>query len=1289
MNLRSKQNTLAYKVGFGFGLVGLILIGALLFTIIEIGRAKQTISSIDEHQTPSPELNINLLASLDKLIALEYEWLNTKQDSQFQEQQTLWETALLPSIQQLTSLTLTGRNPDITTQLGQLQKSLNNLVQTRGRILQLQQNHDTANAAMVINSEEFPLISGIKTTLRQVLIGQKNQVQSDIQSTQQSINQLLIKDWSFLVIGILLCSILGIILTKSMSRPLINLVEIVRSIAKGKLEQNINIAGATEFEELSKALNEMVNTLQGLAQVTQQMAMGDYSQRVIVKSDDDKLAVAVNQMLDNFNQIVYQANNIAKGDYSLEISPRSDHDLLGISLQNMTRMLRGNKKQHDEENWVKDGSAELTAVISGTSDLPTLCSRAASTITRYLEAGSGVLYLYNKNTKELTLMGSHAYTERNISKNQIALGEGIIGQVALEQKPILLRNIRRQEYVIQTGVTEEPPFMIYAFPLVYEKELIGVMEIASHLPITKLQQRYVEQITPLLSIEIQSAQQQTLTEELLIESKKLAGKLQTQQQELQVTNDELEQQTKTLIASEEALKIKDEQQRAINEKLAERTKELERQKSEIEEKTRTIQAARDALKQKAEELEEASQYKSEFLANMSHELRTPLNSLLILAKLLADNEEGNLTQDQIDSANIMLKSGQDLLTLINDILDLAKVEAGKMEINPGDVRLYDFIENIQRDFTHVAEKRGIALATEYEEGLPEYIFTDDHRVGQIIRNLISNAIKFTEQGEVRFKIMRPKPGARLMNPNLIPDKTIALAVIDTGIGIPEDKQKAVFNSFQQADGTTSRKYGGTGLGLSISTQLANLLGGEISLESAEGKGSIFSLYLPQDFHAPTTVKLPPRDSIIVPHTQVKISEHAPIIEAPTMPAPSVTDDRQSIRPTDKTLLIVEDDLQFTRILLNICRKKGFKCLHSGDAETGLQLATQYHPNGILLDIGLPGMDGLTMLDKLKGDPNTQQIPVHIVSAIDETNAAFKKGAIGYLTKPANREQLESAIQKIEQAYNKNLSDLLIIEPDIESINKMKALLADKEVKISYATSGKDALEKLESQHYDCILLSLNLPDMTGQELVEIYHSKERKEHPAIIIHTANNLSDTEIKQLNSHVDSIIFKGENSSLDNVIKETQNFLHHVETTAPKPVEKATTPAQHPKVIDSQFKDKTVLIVDDDMRNTFALSKTLKSKGVNVIMAANGKTAIETLETHADISLVLMDIMMPVMDGYEAIQKIRQNEKLVNLPIIAVTAKVMKGDKEKCLEIGASDFLAKPIDTDQLVSLLKKWL
>ncbi|HEY8936524.1 MAG TPA: response regulator [Cyclobacteriaceae bacterium] len=732
-----------------------------------------------------------------------------------------------------------------------------------------------------------------------------------------------------------------------------------------------------------------------------------------------------------------------------------------------------------------------------------------------------------------------------------------------------------------------------------------------------------------------------------------AEELQSQQEELKQMNEELEEQAQNLKQQQEELQMTNE--------------ELEEQTLALQEKNKEVEASRIDIEQKTKQLEISSKYKSEFLANMSHELRTPLNSLLILSKDLADNKKGNLNTDQVESAQIINKSGQDLLALINDVLDLSKIEAGKMVVNIGRVSLKEFAANLQRNFKHITDKKGLDFTVTIGEGLPEAVRTDEQRLDQIIKNLMSNAIKFTEKGSIRVSIERED------------ENNISLSVKDTGIGIPAEKQLVIFEAFQQADGSTSRKYGGTGLGLSISRDLVNLLGGKIKLSSKVSEGSSFTIIIPMVL---TDKKFYEADE------PLKKEEYVPqVVEKNKIfiNYPTIKDDREKIEKNDKSVLIIEDDLKFAEILLKQANAKMFKCLSAATGEDGLMLADQYKPDAIILDMELPGMNGRSVLKELKANPATRHIPVHIISMNERSLDSIKEGAIEYLTKPVDKKQLEGAFNRIGDFINRKTKNLLLVEDDENSRKVMKKLIGNGDVKCIEASTGKEAINLFKENHIDCIILDLGLPDINGFSLIHELEKAKKAHIPPIVIYTGRELSKEENYELQKYSESIIIKGVKSE-ERLLDETALFLHRTVSNLPESKQKIITSLYDKESI---FADKKILVVDDDMRNVFALSKVLKERKMQITKAENGIVALDILNQDPKIDLVLMDIMMPEMDGYEAMQKIRAQPRFNKLPIIALTAKAMRDDKQKCIDAGANDYISKPVDIDQLLSLMRIWL
>ncbi len=796
---------------------------------------------------------------------------------------------------------------------------------------------------------------------------------------------------------------------------------------------------------------------------------------------------------------------------------------------------------------------------------------------------------------------------------------------------------------------------------------------------------------------------------LLTQTRKQAVQLEIQQKKLQDSNKVLEEQAKALTISEERLRAKRTELKKINEQLERaaiekeaQTSVLELQKIEIEKKNEELRAAQKSLEKRAEDLGKANEYKSQFLANMSHDLRTPLNSILILSRILADNVEGNLNEKQVEYAGTILSSGTDVLSLINDVLDLSKVEIGRMDVHLQQVFLDDLVTNLERTFQPVAEKNRIFLESSLADGLPSYIRTDQQRLEQILKNLLSNSFKFTFQGGVSLRIGRPGKHVDLSKSGLIQDETIAFSVSDTGIGISEDKQKIVFDAFQQADGSTSRKYGGTGLGLSISRELAKLLGGEIQLESESGSGSTFTLYLPEDYETLACTPGPVQSMEAGADFELKRSSEKVLENQPPQSAtasscsektgvdpPSVTqfvhDDRTCISPDDMSILIIEDDRVFAQIFRDHAREKGFKILVAESGEIGLHFVNLYHPSAIILDVVLPGIDGWSVMTRLKENLETRHIPIYIMSGFDKNLDAMKLGAIGFLEKPANAQRVGQVLEKIKQVISKSVKDLLIVAEDMREKKDIVAIVDNPSVSTTTVSSTVEALNQLQFKSFDCIILDMALSDRPSLELLEAIKRDEPLRAIPVIIYTDKGTANEKDKILKKYADKIIIKGAHSS-EKLFDETTLFLHLPEADLPDGKRKILQQVHDKKKI---LKDKQILMVDDDMRDVFAVSAILEKVVGQVHVGKNGIEALKKLEKHPDMDLVLMDIMMPKMDGYEALSKIRSQARFKHLPIIALTAKAMKGDRAKCLEAGADDYLVKPVDLEKLLAMLRSWL
>jgi len=792
-------------------------------------------------------------------------------------------------------------------------------------------------------------------------------------------------------------------------------------------------------------------------------------------------------------------------------------------------------------------------------------------------------------------------------------------------------------------------------PVLFEDRVKAVIELASLSNFTTSHLAFLEQLTASIGIVLNSIEATMQTEGLLKQSQQLATELQMQQKELQQTN----------------------------EQLAQKAQQLAEQNVEVERKNQEIEQARRALEEKAKELALTSKYKSEFLANMSHELRTPLNSILVLGQQLSDNPDGNLTPKQVEFSRTIHGAGTDLLNLITDILDLSKIESGTVSVEAEEVFFASMLDAVQRPFRHEAENRDLNFEVQTDPHLARSVVTDSKRLQQVLKNLLSNAFKFTEVGGVRLSVSLARSGWTEAHPILSKSASVvAFEVTDTGIGIPSEKQRIIFEAFQQADAGTSRKYGGTGLGLAISRELASLLGGEIQLRSAPGKGSTFTLYLPQTYMGPST------SIAAVPEGRSRSSASPvqfPVAGVTEHSVEKIPDDRDNLQPDDAKLLIVEDDPHYARVLCDLARDKGFKVLVASRGAEALALAQEYHPTAVSLDVFLPDMLGWTILNHLKQDPATRHIPVQMLTLDEDRHHGLARGAFAFVTKPTTPEGLDSALSRIKEYSAPRRKRLLVVEDNLAEQLSIKELLGYDDIDVTVVATGTEAIQTVNQQVFDCVVLDLRLPDISGFDVLERFRDNPSLGDLPVVVFTGKELSLDEDARLHSLARSVVVKGVESP-ERLLDETALFLHRVVADLPVEKQRLLDRLHHS---DDALVGKKVLVVDDDVRNIFALSSVIERRGMTVITAGTGREAIAKLETTPDIAIVLMDIMMPEMDGYETMQVIRQNSSFRRLPIIALTAKAMKGDREKCLEAGASEYLAKPVNTEQLLSSLRMWL
>ncbi len=998
-----------------------------------------------------------------------------------------------------------------------------------------------------------------------------------------------------------------------------------------------------------------------LAATIEQVARGNLE---VDSRGDSGIAASVVVMTATLKDVTRQAKAIARGDYSADIAPRSDRDELGIALQAMTAALRGAHQASTALDWLKSGLARLGESLRGDPGLDNLAAKAINEIATSLDAQVGVLYIA-RDDGTLALRGSYAYSRRKNLSSEFRPGEGLVGQAALEKQQILVRNVPEDYVRVTSGLGEAVPHFICVTPFLFENRVKGVVEIGLLGEPRPEHLEYLNQAMVQLAIAVESAQAQQLQARLLEESQRLTEELQVQQEELRTANEELEEQSQRLRESEARLKVQQEELEVSNKELEEKNGLLERQKREVEQ-------ARRAIAVKADELALASKYKSEFLSNMSHELRTPLNSLLLLAQSLEQNRDGNLSADQVESARVIHSSGSDLLSLINEILDLSKIEAGRMELQLGSVRPEELAEGLRASFAHMAQDKGLALEVTVDADVPAQLSGDGKRIEQVLRNLMSNALKFTESGWVRVHFSRPDAETDLSRSGLDPAASLAIAVSDSGIGIQADKHRLIFEAFQQADGGTSRRFGGTGLGLTISRELTSLMGGEIRLHSVPGHGATFTLYLPLAVVPGTR---PPPVRVPAPMT-------APRVATESQP-PFLADDRDALAAGDQVILVIEDDPRFAAILMDKCHDKGFKCIAAASGEAGLELAARHQPHAVILDIRLPGMDGMAVLSILKEDIRTRHIPVHMVSVETHSTESLRRGAVGHAVKPIDQERLEGVFRRLEQTSARPRR-VLVVEDDATVRARTVAQIADTDVCVDEAASGAAALAALRCEHYDCVVLDLSLPDMEGGALLQTL-AGDGVDLPPVIIHTARDLTSGEERELREHAESIVIKDARSP-ERLLDEVSLFLHRVVHQMPEPKRRIISDLHDG---DALLRGKKVLVVDDDMRTTFALSRLLTERGIEVLKAENGERALRLLDEQPGVDLVLMDIMMPVLDGYQTMQQLRAQERFRRLPIIALTAKAMQEDRLKCIEAGASDYLSKPIDTARLFSMMRVWL
>ena len=972
---------------------------------------------------------------------------------------------------------------------------------------------------------------------------------------------------------------------------------------------------------------------------------------------------------DRINTIKSLAEDIAGGNYEIRINEPSNDELgrLASSLDKMAVALKTAFVKLKENEWLQDGISRLNDTIVGEKDIQTLTSQLIEFVAEYTESQAAVIYLKEGNDS-LKFQSGFAFSPHT-QKQNIQMGEGLAGQSALSGRQMIITDISADDLSINFSTGSLKPKNILAVPIFNALNLEGVIELASVNTYSENILGFLKLATPNIGIAIATAQIRKKQQELLEQTQAQSEELQVQQSELENLNTELEIQTQKIQASEEELKVQQEELMQSNRELEERSRLLEEKNQVIVERNLDIQ-------QKSEQLELSTKYKSEFLANMSHELRTPLNSILLLSRLMSENPE--LDKEQIEYAEVIQSAGQGLLRLIDEILDLSKIEAGKMELEYGSLTIDEIVYDMRSLFEPMMKEKNLELRVNVQPSAPPLISTDKMRLEQILKNLFSNALKFTAKGFIQLKIWQAG------NTPLV-----HFSVKDSGIGIPEDKQQLVFEAFQQADGSTRRRFGGTGLGLSISRELAKLLGGEIKLISEPGEGSEFivivpiskpkSLVIPQsNFNSANT--LPELTKLEYLAEPVKKENYTVSLIPDEIP-----DDRNTLAAGDKIILIIEDDTRFAKALLDYTRKQGFKGIVIVRGDHGLPTALQYQPLAILLDIQLPVKDGWMVMEELKSNPKTRHIPVHIMSSMEMKKESLLKGAIDFINKPVALEQMNQIFSKIQQVLSRHPKKVLIVEENAKHAKALSFFLSNYHINSEISGTVSDGINLLNKKEVDCVILDMGIPDQNGYETLDMVKKSPGMENLPIIVFTGKNLSRAEESRIKKYADSIVVKTAHS-YQRILDEVGLFLHVVEDTKQ---DKALSKQQGLGGLSEVLKDKTVLIADDDVRNIFSLTKALEKHGMNIISAIDGREALKQLEENPIVDIVLMDMMMPEMDGYESTSQIRRNPKFKNLPVLAVTAKAMMGDREKCIRAGASDYISKPVDIDQLTSLLRVWL
>ena len=1297
------------KIRLGFAAIGLIFLANVALIISVFNQINVLNDRVSELRAPTAEYSQRMLNGLNHSLGALRGWLLIGEEHFKEERQEAWNREIEVPLSTLEILSENWTNPDNKVRFQSIKENLKDFRAYQNEIESLSRTSGWARANQILSEKAAPTAKALAILIREMAENQKILLAIDLNESRNILNRGERLLWAAFFLSVSFGFVVAIPITLSITRPLERITDFSNKIAAGDLKQEmIKRDSKDEIGILTYNLNQMVFGLLGtlkekesrnfailyniedpLIEVNEQGIIGTFnpaSVKTFGYPASEMMGKNVNILIPNADPGKYgnyfenhrKTKQVKTGTKSQElVGRRKDGSLFPMDLsvnefkvKNKKRFVgicrditerkqvqdRIEKANRDleKQNWMITHLGEISDRMRGDQDSTELAQNIINCLSENLRAQRGVIYLVEGDV--LKIAAGYGFSKEEELGSDFMIGEGLVGKVVLEKQKIVINNVAKDHIGLASGLGDSQPANIMIVPLMHEGIVMGVVELGFSAPVNDHQEDFIKQAEDGMAIALNSALARVQMKQLLAETQAQAEELTAQKEELEQIQEELQQS---------------------NLSLEKQAQNLSKQKNEIEEKNELV-------KLKIKELETAGRYKSEFLANMSHELRTPLNSLLILSQLLAENKGKNLTDKQVEFAKTIHSSGSDLLDLISDILDLSKVEAGKMEINLEDVSLISLSDSLKRTFSPIAEQKKLELKIELDDGIPDFIWTDVQRVEQIVKNFLSNAFKFTETGGITLRFHTVEPGIQFSREMLNDTNTVGISVTDTGKGIPQDKQDYIFEAFQQEDGTTSRKFGGTGLGLSISKELSKLLAGEIHIKSKEGEGSTFTVYLPETHPSSKEEKGQVGTQKTEPKSQISTSE----------------------APKSKLILIIEDDPHFSKIISATAKENDFDSIVAGDGNLGLELAKKI-PAAIILDVTLPGMDGLEVIQKLQSDTVTQNIPVYIISAHhDKAREALEMGAVDFTEKPVSLERLKGIFEKIISSSGRLENQILIVEDDEDVRESMIGLFSGQDVNILTAETVDEATDLLRKHTVKCMTVDLGLNGKSGFDLLhEIKNDKTLPKVP-VIIYTGESLSVSQEEELAYFSKAVIIKGKKSP-ERLLEEINIFLNNLDQPPGRelPLEELNNPgkdisfAEPEKVVEPEenssgemdliFKSKKILLADDDMRNVFALTHLLEERDVNVIVARNGREAVDTLKLNPDTDLVLMDIMMPEMDGYAAMQEIRSDDSFSGTPIIALTAKAMKNDKEKCLDAGASDYLVKPIDQNKLFTQMSAWL